>query len=83
MNVYLNDVGNGDCIIVEILNIVIMIDGGIVFFYKFWNCNLERLSEIDVLFVIYIDNDYVNGLICMFEKWCYFVIKEVFFNGIE
>ncbi|HDL8360210.1 TPA: MBL fold metallo-hydrolase, partial [Yersinia enterocolitica] len=83
MNVYLNDAGNGDCIIVETPNTVIMIDGGTASSYKLWNCNLERLSEIDALFVTHIDNDHVNGLICMFEKRRHPVIKEVFFNGIE
>ncbi|EOI2437215.1 TPA: ComEC/Rec2 family competence protein [Klebsiella pneumoniae] len=83
MNVFLNDAGNGDCIIVETPSTKIMIDGGTASSYKLWGCNLDRLSEIDALFVTHIDNDHVNGLICMFDKRCHPVIKEVFFNGIE
>lgn len=51
MNVFLNDAGNGDCIIVETPSTKIMIDGGTASSYKLWGCNLDRLSEIDALFV--------------------------------
>lgn len=83
MRVYLNDGGNGDCLILATENTSIMIDGGTASSYKSWNKILSKFSKFDALFVTHIDNDHVNGLIRMLEEKSHPILKEVFFNGIE
>lgn len=83
MKVYLNDAGNGDCIVLSAKDTSIMIDGGTASSYSIWKENLSKFSKFDALFVTHIDNDHVNGLIRMFEAGSHPVIHEIFYNGIE
>lgn len=83
MKVYLNDAGNGDCIVLSAKDTSIMIDGGTAISYNIWKEFLSKFSKLDALFVTHIDNDHVNGLIRMFEAGSHPVIHEVFYNGIE
>lgn len=83
MKIFLNDAGNGDCIVLQAKDTSIMIDGGTAASYNIWKENLANISKINALFVTHIDNDHVNGLIRMFEAASHPDIYEVFYNGIE
>ncbi|EDY7119105.1 MBL fold metallo-hydrolase [Salmonella enterica] len=89
MKIKLFDAGNGDAILLESGETVLLFDGGTTASYKKWKCKLELHSSIDAIFITHIDNDHTNGIIKLLEEnGCNLnpkvvKIKNIYFNGVE
>jgi len=89
MKIKLFNAGNGDAILLESGEFVLLFDGGTTASYQQWKCNIEMYSTIDAIFITHIDNDHTNGIIKLLEENGSNLdpnivnIKSIYFNGVE
>ncbi len=84
IKIKMNKAGNGDCVSIETESEYILIDGGTAQSFDDWSAEIiDRVDEINAVFVTHIDNDHVNGVIEMLKHPKCPAIEKFYYNGAE
>ncbi|MBW2011233.1 MAG: MBL fold metallo-hydrolase [Deltaproteobacteria bacterium] len=87
MKVFLNNAGNGDCILIQTDSTNILVDGRTAASFRSWHKNIQNIKKLDAVFITHIDDDHVNGIIKFIEEndtsKDIVNIGNVFFNGAK